>query len=194
MLAAPARAQSVEEFYRGRTVTILVGFTAGGGYDLYARLLGPPHRPAHPGQSHDRGAEHAGRRLHEGHAVCLRRRRQGRPDARDRQPRHGHRAAAQRRQLRSDQTDLARHHHQRDERLRHLEDLAGQDLGRHVQARVQPRRQRGRRRSGHLRADPAQRVRRQGQARHRLSGRQRHQPRHGAPARSTAAAAGRGPA
>ena len=83
-------------------------------------------------------------------------------------------------QLRSDQADLARHRHQRDQRLRHLEDLAGQDLGRHVRARVQPRRQRGRRRSGHLRADPAQRVRRQGQARHRLSGRQRHQPRHGA--------------
>jgi len=37
---ASARAQSVEEFYRGRTVNILVGFTAGGGYDLYARLLG----------------------------------------------------------------------------------------------------------------------------------------------------------
>jgi tripartite-type tricarboxylate transporter receptor subunit TctC len=39
-LATPARAQSVDEFYRGRTITILVGFTAGGGYDLYARLLG----------------------------------------------------------------------------------------------------------------------------------------------------------
>jgi len=39
-LAAPARAQSVEEFYRGRSITVLVGFTAGGGYDLYARLLG----------------------------------------------------------------------------------------------------------------------------------------------------------
>jgi tripartite-type tricarboxylate transporter receptor subunit TctC len=38
-LAASAHAQSVEEFYRGRSVTILVGFTAGGGYDLYARLL-----------------------------------------------------------------------------------------------------------------------------------------------------------
>ena len=38
-LVSPARAQSAEEFYRGRTVTILVGFTAGGGYDLYARLL-----------------------------------------------------------------------------------------------------------------------------------------------------------
>lgn len=40
VLATPAHAQSAEEFYRGKTVTILVGFTAGGGYDLYARLLG----------------------------------------------------------------------------------------------------------------------------------------------------------
>ena len=50
-LASPARAQSAEEFYRGRTVTILVGFTAGGGYDLYARLLGRhigKHIPGNP--------------------------------------------------------------------------------------------------------------------------------------------------
>jgi tripartite-type tricarboxylate transporter receptor subunit TctC len=50
-LATPARAQSAEEFYRGRTVTILVGFTAGGGYDLYARLLGRhigQHIPGNP--------------------------------------------------------------------------------------------------------------------------------------------------
>jgi tripartite-type tricarboxylate transporter receptor subunit TctC len=50
-LTAPAHAQSAEEFYRGRTVTILVGFTAGGGYDLYARLLGRhigKHIPGNP--------------------------------------------------------------------------------------------------------------------------------------------------
>jgi tripartite-type tricarboxylate transporter receptor subunit TctC len=50
-LASPARAQTAEEFYRGRTVTILVGFTAGGGYDLYARLLGRhigQHIPGNP--------------------------------------------------------------------------------------------------------------------------------------------------
>jgi tripartite-type tricarboxylate transporter receptor subunit TctC len=50
-LGASAHAQSVEEFYRGRTVTILVGFTAGGGYDLYARLLGRHmgrHIPGNP--------------------------------------------------------------------------------------------------------------------------------------------------
>ncbi len=50
-LAAPAQAQPVEDFYRNRTITILVGFTAGGGYDLYARLLGRHmgrHVPGNP--------------------------------------------------------------------------------------------------------------------------------------------------
>jgi len=36
---SPAAAQSIEEFYRGRTFTVVIGFSAGGGYDLYARLL-----------------------------------------------------------------------------------------------------------------------------------------------------------
>jgi len=35
----PARAQDVADFYRGKTVTLVIGFSAGGGYDLYARLL-----------------------------------------------------------------------------------------------------------------------------------------------------------
>jgi tripartite-type tricarboxylate transporter receptor subunit TctC len=35
----PAAAQSVEEFYRGKNLTIAIGFSVGGGYDLYARLL-----------------------------------------------------------------------------------------------------------------------------------------------------------
>ena len=35
-----ARAQSPADFYKGKTVSIIVGFGAGGGYDLYARLLG----------------------------------------------------------------------------------------------------------------------------------------------------------
>jgi tripartite-type tricarboxylate transporter receptor subunit TctC len=34
-----ARAQSVEEFYRGKTINLLIGFSVGGGYDLYARHL-----------------------------------------------------------------------------------------------------------------------------------------------------------
>jgi tripartite-type tricarboxylate transporter receptor subunit TctC len=50
-LANPAHAQPVEDFYRGKTVTVLVGFTAGGGYDVYARLLGRHlgrHIPGNP--------------------------------------------------------------------------------------------------------------------------------------------------
>ena len=36
-LLSPAKAQ--EPFYAGKTISIVVGFGAGGGYDLYARLL-----------------------------------------------------------------------------------------------------------------------------------------------------------
>lgn len=37
--ASISAAQSVEHFYRGKTVTIIVGSSPGGGYDAYARLL-----------------------------------------------------------------------------------------------------------------------------------------------------------
>jgi tripartite-type tricarboxylate transporter receptor subunit TctC len=37
--AGSADAQSVADFYRGRNVTLIIGFSVGGGYDLYARLL-----------------------------------------------------------------------------------------------------------------------------------------------------------
>jgi tripartite-type tricarboxylate transporter receptor subunit TctC len=38
LLSPPARAQD-NDFYRGKTVTMVVGYSAGGGYDQYARLL-----------------------------------------------------------------------------------------------------------------------------------------------------------
>ena len=38
-LAQSARSQSVEEFYKGRTVSLTIGFSVGGGYDLYGRHL-----------------------------------------------------------------------------------------------------------------------------------------------------------
>ena len=43
MLAAPAilRAASAADFYRGKTLRILVGSPPGGGYDVYARLVAP---------------------------------------------------------------------------------------------------------------------------------------------------------
>src|SRR5437763_14692283 len=49
--ALPIRAQSVEEFYKGKTVNLLIGFSVGGGYDLYARHLARhigKHLPGHP--------------------------------------------------------------------------------------------------------------------------------------------------
>ena len=37
----PAAAQSAADFYKGKTVKIIVGFGVGGGYDVYARMLAP---------------------------------------------------------------------------------------------------------------------------------------------------------
>lgn len=34
----PAFSQSVEQFYKGKTITVVIGLGAGGGYDTYARL------------------------------------------------------------------------------------------------------------------------------------------------------------
>ena len=39
LLAVPAFADPVEDFYRGRTITVLVGFSPGGAYDGSARVL-----------------------------------------------------------------------------------------------------------------------------------------------------------
>jgi tripartite-type tricarboxylate transporter receptor subunit TctC len=38
-IASPARAESVEDFYRGKSITLVIGYSVGGGYDLYGRLL-----------------------------------------------------------------------------------------------------------------------------------------------------------
>jgi tripartite-type tricarboxylate transporter receptor subunit TctC len=39
-VAAPARADDVADFYRGKRINLVVGYGTGGGYDLYARMLG----------------------------------------------------------------------------------------------------------------------------------------------------------
>ena len=51
LLTASAQAQSVEEFYKGKTVNLAIGFSAGGGFDLYARHLARymgKHIPGNP--------------------------------------------------------------------------------------------------------------------------------------------------
>jgi tripartite-type tricarboxylate transporter receptor subunit TctC len=48
---APAWAAAPAEFYKGRTVSIIIGYSAGGGYDLYARVLAQhlgKHIPGNP--------------------------------------------------------------------------------------------------------------------------------------------------
>ena len=50
-LALPAQADNVASFYSGKIVNIQVGYTVGGGYDLYARALAPylaKHMPGSP--------------------------------------------------------------------------------------------------------------------------------------------------
>ena len=39
-MTAPARADDVADFYRGKRISLVVGYGTGGGYDLYARMLG----------------------------------------------------------------------------------------------------------------------------------------------------------
>jgi tripartite-type tricarboxylate transporter receptor subunit TctC len=52
LLTTPAQAQdSVADFYKGRQINLIVGSSAGGGYDTYARLLGRhlgKYIPGHP--------------------------------------------------------------------------------------------------------------------------------------------------
>ena len=48
---ATAVADPIADFYRGKTITLLVGFPPGGGYDLYARVFSPyftRHIPGNP--------------------------------------------------------------------------------------------------------------------------------------------------
>jgi tripartite-type tricarboxylate transporter receptor subunit TctC len=50
-LGASAHAQSVADFYKGKTITLAIGFSSGGGYDLYARHLARhigKHIPGNP--------------------------------------------------------------------------------------------------------------------------------------------------
>ncbi|MPZ37938.1 MAG: hypothetical protein GEU95_07710 [Rhizobiales bacterium] len=49
--AHAASAQSAPDFYKGKTIHVIVGFGVGGGYDLYARALSRylgKHLPGHP--------------------------------------------------------------------------------------------------------------------------------------------------
>lgn len=38
-IANPASADAVADFYKGKTISLIVGFPPGGGYDTYVRVL-----------------------------------------------------------------------------------------------------------------------------------------------------------
>ncbi|MEE8622465.1 MAG: hypothetical protein V3T27_01130, partial [Alphaproteobacteria bacterium] len=40
LFAQPVAAGSVADFYKGKTITIYIGYSPGGGYDAYARTVG----------------------------------------------------------------------------------------------------------------------------------------------------------
>jgi tripartite-type tricarboxylate transporter receptor subunit TctC len=47
----PASADSVEDFYRGKSIMLIIGYSVGGGYDAYARTVAQHmsrHIPGHP--------------------------------------------------------------------------------------------------------------------------------------------------
>jgi tripartite-type tricarboxylate transporter receptor subunit TctC len=47
----PIHAEPVVDFYRGRTLRLLIGYGPGGGYDIYGRLVAeflPRHLPGNP--------------------------------------------------------------------------------------------------------------------------------------------------
>ena len=49
--SVPSRAQPVADFYRGKTLRMLIGYGPGGGYDIYGRLVAeflPRHLPGNP--------------------------------------------------------------------------------------------------------------------------------------------------
>ena len=49
MAAGHARADTVADFYRGKTINVYIGVNVGGGYDLEARLLARFMRAHIPG-------------------------------------------------------------------------------------------------------------------------------------------------
>src|SRR4051794_4110416 len=51
VLGGQARADSVADFYRGKQVTMVIGYGPGGGYDIYGRIMAKyigKHIPGNP--------------------------------------------------------------------------------------------------------------------------------------------------
>ena len=115
LLCQPAASQDLS----GRTVSMLIGFGPGGGYDLWGRTVGAAHRQAPAGQAERRAAEHAGGGKLRRREPHLRRRAERRHGDRHHRARRGARPAHRRagRALRRDQVVVARQPDQGAQRL-----------------------------------------------------------------------------
>src|SRR6516225_8598752 len=158
-LATTARADPLADFYRGRNVTLIIGYSAGGGYDAYARVV------ARHLAGTFRAIRRSLRRTCPAPAAC------GPPIF----PRPGHGAADrhQRDPVRCAQIHLARQRYRRGQHLCDLARVAGEDLERHADYALHRRRQRLGFRPRYFRGGDQERVRRQAQACFRLSRKRR---------------------
>ena len=169
---AVAGAQSVEEFYRGKTITVIIGFAAGR-FQRFLRSRGrAQHGQAHPRQSDGGAAQHAGRRQPHCRQPHLQRggegRHHARPDRADRAA--GGTARRVERPLQGGAVQLHRTDGGDTERDLHGGIVAGEDHPGRDGARGEPGRDRAKL-DGFDLSDPAQpRGRHQIQAGHGLQG------------------------
>ena len=127
--AVLASAQSVEEFYKGRQINLIIGGGAGGGYDVYYRTLARHmgrHIPGNPTlhRQEPAGGRRARRRVGDLHHRRARRRHHRRVRQ---QRHHGPAVRRRRRALRPAQAQLDRLDRQAAERLRDLARKPDQD-------------------------------------------------------------------
>ncbi len=119
LVVQPARAAGVEDFYKGKTVSIVIGYSVGGGYDAYGRLVARHLGKYIPGQPNvvPQNMTGAGS-LKAANYIYSVAPKDGLGD------RHvlaqpGDRAAAQQGGIRQHQVHLARQRHRRGQSLRH---------------------------------------------------------------------------
>ena len=131
------RKASVADFYKGKTVRIVVGVSVGSGYDVTARVLAAPFRQAHSRQSDRDRAEPARRRQHHHGQPALRQRpvRRHRDGRAVQRPADDAAAAADRRALRSEQAVVDRLDQPRDAGHLYVAHRAGEGVHRHRQDR-----------------------------------------------------------
>ena len=119
----PAAADEIADFYKGKSVNIVVGHEPATGFDVYARVLRAPSWPPHPGQSEHRRAEHDRRERAHRRQLALQRRAQGRHGDGHLRAHHSVRAAdgQQRGALRARKICLDRQHGGERRGLRNLQ-------------------------------------------------------------------------